>query len=160
MTLDAVRARWARFSLAALAAILSALPSGTSLLAQERPGDNPPFETIQIRPNVHVIFGAGGNITAHVGEDGVILVDAGVGPAADKVVAAVKAITSAPIRLVINTSADLDHVGGNEALAKAGTSVNPDGFSDEERATVLAQENVLLRMSGNEATFPWGLWPT
>ena len=160
MTLDAVRARWARFSLAALAAILSALPSGTSLLAQERPGDNPPFETIQIRPNVHVIFGAGGNITAHVGEDGVILVDAGVGPAADKVVAAVKAITSAPIRLVINTSADLDHVGGNEALAKAGTSVNPDGFSDEERAIVLAHENVLLRMSGNEATFPSGLWPT
>jgi glyoxylase-like metal-dependent hydrolase (beta-lactamase superfamily II) len=160
MTLDAVRARWARFSLAALAAILSALPWGTSLLAQQRPGDNPPFETIQIRPNIHVIFGAGGNVTAHVGEDGVILVDAGLGTAADKVVAAVKAITSAPIRLVINTSADLDHVGGNEALAKAGTSVNPDGFSDEERAIVLAHENVLLRMSGNEATFPSGLWPT
>ena len=160
MTLDAVRARWARFSLAALAAVLSALPWGTSLLAQQRPGDNPPFETLQIRPNVHVIFGAGGNITAHVGEDGVILVDAGVGTAADKIVAAVKAITSAPIRLVINTSADLDHVGGNEALAKAGASVNPDGFSDEERAIVLAHENVLLRMSGNEATFPSGLWPT
>ena len=160
MTLDAVRARWARFSLAALAAVLSALPWGTSLLAQQRPGDNPPFETLQIRPNVHVIFGAGGNITAHVGEDGVILVDAGVGTAADKVVAAVKAITSAPIRLVINTSADLDHVGGNDALAKTGTSVNPDGFSDEERAIVLAHENVLLRMSGNEATFPSGLWPT
>ena len=160
MTLDAVRARWARFSVAALAAVLSALPWGTSLLAQQRPGDNPPFETLQIRPNVHVIFGAGGNITAHVGEDGVILVDAGVGTAADKVVAAVKAITSAPIRLVINTSADLDHVGGNDALAKTGTSVNPDGFSDEERAIVLAHENVLLRMSGNEATFPSGLWPT
>ena len=159
MTLDVVRARWARFSFAAVAAVLSAFAGGTSLLAQ-RPGDNPPFETIQIRPNVHVIFGAGANITVHVGEDGVILVDAGAGAAADKVLAAVKAITSAPIRLVINTSADLDHVGGNEALAKAGISVNPDGFSDEDRAIVLAHENVLLRMSGNEATFPSPLWPT
>ena len=160
MILDAVRAPWVRLSLAALAVISTALEWGTSLLARQRTGENPPFETIQIRPNVHVIFGAGGNITAHVGEDGVILVDAGSGASADKVVAAVKGITNAPIRFVINTSADLDHVGGNETLAKAGSSVNPDGFSDEDRATVLAHEAVLLRMSGDEKTFPSGLWPT
>jgi hypothetical protein len=35
------------------------------------------LETIEIRPNVHVIFGAGGNIVMHVGEDGIILVDSG-----------------------------------------------------------------------------------
>lgn len=160
MLLKVARARSARLWLAVLATILSAFQWGAALVAQQRPGDNPPFETIQIRPNVHVIFGAGANITAHVGEDGVILVDAGIGTAADKVVAAVKAITNAPIRFVINTSADLDHVGGNETLAKAGVSVNPDGFSDEDRATVLSHENVMLRMTANEATFPSGLWPT
>ena len=42
-------------------------------------------------------------------------------------------------------------------------AINPDSFSDKEHATVLAHENVLLRMSGpsgNESLFPVGLWPT
>jgi glyoxylase-like metal-dependent hydrolase (beta-lactamase superfamily II) len=128
--------------------------------AQQRSTEGAALETIQIRPNVYVIFGSGGNVTAHVGEDGVILVDTGAAATADKVLAAVKAITAMPIRLVINTSADLDHAGGNEVLAKAGVAINPDGFSDSEQATVLAHENVLTRMSGNEATFPSALWPT
>ena len=51
------------------------------------------LETIQIRPNVYVIFGAGSNITVHLGEDGVILVDAGTAALAPQVVAAVKALT-------------------------------------------------------------------
>src|SRR5258705_8291879 len=49
------------------------------------------LETIQIRPNVYVIFGAGGNVTGHVGEDGVILVDSGASAMADARLNAVKA---------------------------------------------------------------------
>jgi glyoxylase-like metal-dependent hydrolase (beta-lactamase superfamily II) len=48
-------------------------------------------------------------------------------------------------------------------VAKAGVRVNPDAFSDQEQATVLAHENVLTRMSapnGNESAFPLGGWPT
>ena len=48
-----------------------------TVIAQQRTYENVPFETIQIRPNVYVIFGAGANVTVHVGEDGVILVDSG-----------------------------------------------------------------------------------
>ena len=51
------------------------------------------LETIQIRPNVHVIFGAGGNITVHVGEDAAILVDSGAADMADEVLDAVRAIS-------------------------------------------------------------------
>src|SRR5215208_7082264 len=36
-----------------------------------------PLETIQIRPNVYVIFGAGANVTVQVGADGLVLVDSG-----------------------------------------------------------------------------------
>src|SRR5688572_17753729 len=75
------------------------------------------LETIQIRPNVYVIFGAGSNITVHLGEDGVILVDAGTAAHAPQVVAAVKALTPQPIRLIINTSADPDHVTANEVVS-------------------------------------------
>lgn len=120
------------------------------------------LETIQIRPNVHVIFGAGGNITAHVGEDGIILVDSGASDRADEVLAALKSITPEPVRIIVNTSADPDHVGGNAVIAAAGIGISPDPFATGQQATVLAHENVLLRMSaptGSESPFPTRMWP-
>lgn len=131
--------------------------------AQQPPGTPAGLETIQIRPNVYVIFGAGSNITVHLGEDGVILVDAGTEALAPQVVSAVHAITSLPIRLIINTSADADHVTGNEIVSAAGREINPDAFSDQPHATVLAHENVMLRMSspsGNDAPMASELWPS
>ena len=130
------------------------------VLAQQRAAENAPIETIQIRPNVFVVFGAGANVGVHVGEEGAILVDSGSAALADKLLQAVKSITSQPIRMIINTSADADHVGGNDRVAKAGVRINPDAFSDQEQATVLAHENVLTRMSANESAFPLGGWPT
>ncbi len=138
------------------------------LLAQQRPAARAPeagtLDTIQIRPNVWVIFGAGGNVTVHVGEDGVILVDSGSEAMAAKTLEAVKAITKAPIRMIIDTSADLEHVGGNDKVGAAGVAINPDNFSDEEHATVLSHENVLQRMSApkgrNEKPAPTAMWPT
>lgn len=105
------------------------------------------LETIQIRPNVHVIFGAGGNVTVHVGEDGLIVVDSGSADKASAVVDAIKQISPQPIRLIVNTSADLDHVGGNAVLGAAGVGLSPDPFGAGNHATVLAHENVLLRLS-------------
>ena len=137
------------------------------LAAQQRPAaraDSAALDTIQIRDNVWVIFGAGGNVTVHVGEDGVMLVDSGSEPMAEKTLEAVRAITKAPIRMIINTSADPEHVGGNDKLGAAGVAINPDNFSDQEHATVLAHENVLQRMSvpknRNEKPAPTALWPT
>src|SRR5688572_17567824 len=117
------------------------------------------LETIKIRDNVHVIFGAGGNITVHEGEDGLILVDAGTTADADAVVRAVRGITDAPMRLIINTSADPDHIGGNEVVSAAGFEINPDAFAEEPHATVLAHENVLTRLSMDEKV-PTELWPS
>ena len=70
-----------------------------------------------------------------------------------------KAISSQPIRLIINTSADMDHVGGNEVVGAAGLEVNPDSFADEPHATVLSHENVLTRLSGDDK-IPTDLWPS
>jgi glyoxylase-like metal-dependent hydrolase (beta-lactamase superfamily II) len=137
------------------------------LAAQQRPAaraDSAALDTVQIRDNVWVIFGAGGNVTVHVGEDGVMLVDSGSEPMAEKTLEAVRAITKAPIRMIINTSADPEHVGGNDKVGAAGFAINPDNFSDQEHATVLAHENVLQRMSvpknRNEKPAPTALWPT
>jgi cyclase len=133
---------------------------------QQRPPAPPAggLETIQIRPNVYVIFGAGANVTVHLGEDGVILVDSGTDTSADKVLAAVKAITNQPIRMIINTSADAEHVGGNDKVGAGGVPVNPNDFAGELRATILSHENVLQQMSvpknRTDKVWPTGNWPT
>ena len=70
--------------------------------------------------NFFVIAGAGGNVGVQVGDDGVVVVDAGSAASAPAVLAAIKRISPKPIRYVIDTGPDADHVGGNEALSKAG----------------------------------------
>ena len=150
--------------LIALAVIAGASHAPQALNAQARPAPGAALETIRIRPNVYVIFGAGGNIVMHVGEDGVILVDSGSAAMADQVLAEVRKVTADPIRLIINTSADADHVGGNERIAGEGDTINPNAFNaGAQNAAVLAHENVLNRVSaptGQQAPFPIGVWPT
>jgi len=139
------------------------------LFAQRHPSTTTAgLESIQIRPNVHVVFGAGGNVTVHVGEDGLVVVDSGSSEMAGSLLDAIKAISPRPIRLVINTSADPDHVGGNDELSAAGESVIPTGGLNEigaagGRAPILAEENVQARMAapeGEKSAFPIGAWPT
>src|SRR2546425_5613596 len=78
---------------------------------------------LQVQPGFYMIAGAGGNIAVQTGPDGVVLVDSGSAPMADAVLAAIKTLTDQPIRYIINTSADIDHVGGNAKLAVAGQSL-------------------------------------
>src|SRR5437899_1814537 len=70
------------------------------------------LEVLQLRPNFFMIAGAGGNIGVQLGEDGVVVVDAGTAASATAVVAAIRKLTPQPIRYVIDTNADADHVGG------------------------------------------------
>jgi cyclase len=164
MTVVMRRSRGVRWWIALGAMFALSLPRA---LAQESPAgstaSNPSaLETIQVRPNVYVIFGAGANVTAHVGSDGVVLVDTGSADKADQVLRAVRAISPKPIRLIVNTGADADHVGGNGVLGDAGVSLSLDPFSQESHATILAHENVLLRMSaptGSTSPFPTRNWP-
>jgi len=141
-------------------------------IAQEQRSDD--LDVVQLRPNFYVLAGAGGNIVVQVGPVGVILVDSGSTQATDKVLAAIRRITPLPIRYIINTSMEADHVGGNEKIAKAGLSILAGaiaagaGLSDDlvtnaGGASVLAHENVLTRMSaptGKQSPFPLELWPT
>ena len=153
--------------------VVVVLVAGWDERASARQETSDGLDVVQIRPNFYVIGGAGGNIVVQTGPEGVILVDAGSTTMADKVLAAIKTITPLPIRYIINTSMDADHVGGNDRLARAGLSIlpgavaagaglNDDLVSNSGRASVLAHENVLTRMT--EATGPQALpfahWPT
>jgi glyoxylase-like metal-dependent hydrolase (beta-lactamase superfamily II) len=141
--------------------------------ADGRPQATDGLDVVQIRPNFYVIGGAGGNIVMQTGPEGVILVDSGSTENADKVLAAIRRVTDLPIRYIINTSMDPDHSGGNDRLARAGLSIlpgavaagaglNDDLVSNSGRASVLAHENVLTRMTAatGAQAIPFGLWPT
>jgi glyoxylase-like metal-dependent hydrolase (beta-lactamase superfamily II) len=146
----------------------AALVIVTALAAQPTQGAN--LEVLQLRPNFYMIAGAGGNIGVQVGVDGVVVVDSGSAANADAVVAAIKKITTQPIRYVINTSADADHVGGNATVAKAGqtlfTGNGGAGLATNflgGGASILSAEQVLTRMSGpsgKSSPFPIDAWPT
>lgn len=158
--------------LVAVTLFLSLAMSAPRAVARQGAGGD--LDLVQLRPNVYVIGGAGGNIVVQVGPEGVILVDSGSTAMADRVLATIRGVTPLPIRYIINTSMDADHVGGNEKLSKAGLSILPGavaagaGLSDDlvsnsGAASVLAHENVLSRMSasaGQQSAFPFALWPT
>jgi cyclase len=138
---------------------------GMSLCAAE-------LDIVKVRPNFYMIAGAGGNIGAQIGSDGVVLVNAGTAAAADQVVAAVKKLTPLPIRYIINTNAEADFVGGNGAVAKAGQTIFINllgggglaaATSNGGAAAILAHDSILQRMSaptGKQAAFPVADWPT
>jgi cyclase len=139
--------------------------------ARAQPTPASEIEVVQLRDNFYVIGGAGGNILVQTGPEGVILVDSGSTARADEVLAAIRSVTSLPIRYIINTSMDADHVGGNEVLSKAGLSILPGavaagaGLGDDVLAnfgyaSVMAHENVLTRLSSAEPPVPSALWPT
>ena len=112
--------------LSVLALVVAGHVGGQALRAQQHPSTiTAGLETIQIRPNVYVIFGAGANVTVHVGEDGLVLVDSGSTEMADTLLKAVKSISPRRVRLIINTSADVDHVGGNAVIGGSRYSAEP-----------------------------------
>ena len=130
--------------------------------------ENVEIHALPVQGNVYMLVGAGGNITVQVGKDGVLLVDTGYAQTTDKVVAAIRKISNGPIRYILNTHMHPDHTGGNEKIAKLGSTIaggNVAGnLSDAgSGATVIAHENVLNRMSAatpGQPAIPFGALPT
>jgi glyoxylase-like metal-dependent hydrolase (beta-lactamase superfamily II) len=139
---------------------------------------------VHVNGNVYLIAGAGGNIIVSAGGDGIVMVDSGVAAATDKVLAAVRQInqTLRPpeppeaasafgnqwlvehafndpmIRLIINTSSNAEHVGGNANIRKS-PLFRLLGYRDPTLSLqVLAHANVQSRMV--EAKAPDALVPT
>jgi glyoxylase-like metal-dependent hydrolase (beta-lactamase superfamily II) len=124
------------------------------------------LEVLRVRPGFYMIAGGGANVGVQVGDDGVVVVDAGSAAGADALLAAIRTITAAPIRYVIDTSADPDHVGGNEKISQAGDTLFtgrtiglPTEFAGTA-ASVMATENVLTRMSAAQPAYAAAALPS
>ena len=101
------------------------------------------IKVVKVSGSVYMLQGAGGNIGASIGEDGIVIVDDQFAPLAEKIQAALKGITDKPVRFVINTHYHGDHTGGNALF--------------QEKAPVIAQDNVRKRLaSGGPAGYGSG----
>lgn len=122
----------------AFLAVLSLLLfSGIQLFGQQD------FSKVEIKVQkvsgtVYMLEGAGGNIGASVGEDGIVVVDDEFLPLAGKIEAALKGITDKPVKFVLNTHWHGDHTGGNPHFG--------------EKAPIIAQENVRKRLASGGTT--------
>jgi cyclase len=77
-------------------------------------------ETVPVQGQVYLIAGAGGNIAAQVGSDGVLLVDTGYEQMSGKVLDALRKLSDRTLRTIINTTLMDAHTGANGALVKEG----------------------------------------
>jgi glyoxylase-like metal-dependent hydrolase (beta-lactamase superfamily II) len=154
-----------KLSIAALAMSASV---AVSALAQQN-GENAELHILPVQGNIYMLVGAGGNITLSIGKDGILLVDTGLPQMSDKVLEAIRKVSDKPIRYIINTHVHTDHIGGNEKIAKAGSTIaggnviGDIGASAQQGATVIAHEGVLDRMSaptGSQPPMPSAAWPT
>ena len=143
-------------------------PRASARLTPDVPTDNE-VHVLRVQGNVYLFATATGNVTVQLGDEGALIVDSSVGAFSQRIVNAIRSLTPKPIRYVVNTSALSDHVGGNEALAKAGSTrtggvvVGQIGTGIIDTAAIIAHENVLNRVSaptGGTPILPFAAQPS
>ena len=101
-------------------------------VAQNQDFSKVEIKVTKVAGNVYMLQGAGGNIAASVGDDGIVIVDDQYAPLAEKIRAALRGITDKPVRFVINTHYHFDHTGSNAYFQK--------------EAPIIAHDNVRKRL--------------
>ncbi len=81
------------------------------------------IKTTKISNNFYTLEGQGGTIGVLAGPEGIFMVDDQFAPLSQKIVAAVRQISSSPIRFLVNTHVHPDHTGGNENFGKMGVTI-------------------------------------
>jgi cyclase len=94
---------------------------------------------LQVQKNVYLLGSSTGNVAVQIGDDGVLLVDTGTAPMAQKLFAAIRTLSSKPIHTIVNTHLHSDHTGGNQALVKLGAG-------GPQPPRVMGHENTYNRM--------------
>lgn len=94
--------------------------------------------TKQLRNQVCVLIGSGGNILVLSGADGKLAVDSGYATSQTQISAALDQISSEPLRHLVNTHWHYDHTDGNQWMHLAG-------------ARIVAQVQTRVRMSSTQS---------
>jgi cyclase len=157
--------------LAALGLTMAAASFAVRAQEPPRPAGAAPagIEHVPVRGTVSMLATTEGNVVVQTGDEGVLVVDVLRSDASASLLRAIRELSDRPVRYVVNTHLHPDHIGGNEIVAGAGRTraggnvVGNIGADASARATVIAHENVLARLSaptGAQPPVPFALWPT
>jgi len=108
-------------TLSRAAALLLAMP--LAIAAQQRD-----FSDVRITPHhvagtVYYLEGQGGNVVISAGDDGVVMIDDQFAPLTERILAAIRTISTDEIKFLINTHVHPDHTGGNENIGRLGIPI-------------------------------------
>jgi glyoxylase-like metal-dependent hydrolase (beta-lactamase superfamily II) len=132
-------------------AVIAVLASGLCF-AQERDFSKVQIKVTKVAGTVYMLEGAGGNIGASVGDDGIVVVDDQYAPLADRIQAALKGITDKPVRFIINTHYHGDHTGGNEFFQKQAPIIAHDNVRKRLEEGGMAGNGGSMQMEQKKAT--------
>ena len=111
-------------------ALVTTLATTSNLTAQGNVA-----EIEQVKNNLYVNTGGGGNTGALVTDDGVVIVDTKNPGWADAILEKIRTVTDQPVTMIINTHTHGDHVGSNidfarpvEVIAHTNTKTNMEGM--------------------------------
>jgi cyclase len=143
-----------------IAALFCVLLSSLCAFAQQpKESDGFQYEVRHVQGNVYMFASTLGNVTIQIGKDaghdGVLLVDTGAPRLRETLLAEIRKLSSDPIRFIVNTNGDADHIGSNEVLLKP-----PRTYQLQAEVALFAQDNVLQRLSRDGSGVPSGAWPT
>jgi glyoxylase-like metal-dependent hydrolase (beta-lactamase superfamily II) len=138
-------------------------PAEAPRVSQAPNPDTGTLEALPVQGNVHLLAGGGSNVVVSVGSSGALVVDSKSSAMVEPMLKEIEKLSTSgkPVRYVLNTSGDTDHVGGNESFAKAlgslrnWTIINTPGAS-QTAVQIIAHDNVLRRV----ASLPSTAWPT
>jgi glyoxylase-like metal-dependent hydrolase (beta-lactamase superfamily II) len=101
-----------------------------------------PINVHTLRGSVAVLEGSGGNIAVLTGPEGKLLVDAGITASRPRIMEALGALGSQPVKHLINTHWHFDHADGNEWL-------------NQEGAVILAHDNTRKHLMAAQRVDDW-----
>jgi glyoxylase-like metal-dependent hydrolase (beta-lactamase superfamily II) len=125
------------------------------------------YRSTELAPGLYMLEGqggfAGGNLGLMTGADGVVLIDDGLPPLTDTLLAALGKLTEDPVEFVINTHVHGDHIGGNAVLGKRGATIVAhdklrqrlvaDGMRGAEGQVAAPEEALPVLTFSDSATF-------
>ena len=106
-----------------LALALTTLACAPSLAQQQRDFSKVEIKATKITDSFYALEGEGGRIGILAGPDGIFMVDTQFAQISDRILAAIRQITDAPFRILVNTHVHGDHTGGNANFAKQGATI-------------------------------------
>lgn len=111
----------------------------------------------EVRGDLHVLFGAGGNIAVNIGDDGVFIVDDQFPQLMPEILDTISELGGDGVDFAVTTHWHFDHAEGNLALGPAGTWL----VAQENSREMMKGDHIInmVQLAYEQKAYPEEAWP-